>query len=334
MKPVLDSRQLLAARVLADTGSFTLAGQHLCLTQSAVSHAIKALEEEVGCRLFHRSGRGVSVTPAGRHFLEHADRILAQMDDARTLVTPRTSGGKERVRLGVGSRAREMLLPAVQPLFQREFPGRLVPIPPGTHSRSIQLLASGLLDLALMVQLEPQPELEFAPLFEDELRFIVAASHPWARAGHAACGELEQETLMVFQEYHNTALLLTRHLRAERIVPRHGVELADHRAIMALVRTGRAVGVCAPWLAARELQDGSLVSLPLGARPLRRQWGLAYVRRRTLAPMEQRLIELCRQAVPGIMDRLLGLPTVPHEKKESAGASVAPEARVTAGGVR
>lgn len=319
MKSVLDSRQLLAARVLADTGSFTLAGQQLCLTQSAVSHAIKALEDEVGCRLFHRSGRGVTVTPAGKHFLEYADLILEQMETARTLVTPRTTGGKERVRLGMSNRAREMILPVVQPLFQKEFPGRLVLIPPGSYQRNIQLLASGLLDLAFTVLLDPVPELEFVPLFEDELRFIVAPSHPWAQRGGACYEELEKDTLMVFQEYNHTALLLARHLKAEHIVPRHGVELPDHRSIKALVRTGRVVGVFTPWLASKELQEGSLVSLPLGARPLVRRWGLSYVRRRPLAPMEQRLIELCRQAVPGILDRLRGHPSVPpsHEKKVS-----------------
>src|SRR6187551_3392599 len=115
MKSVLDSRQLLAARVLADTGSFTLAGQQLSLTQSAVSHAIKALEEEVECRLFARTGKGVRVTVAGKQFLQYADEILAQMETARTLVAPRTVRGQERLRLGMCQAAREIILPAVLP---------------------------------------------------------------------------------------------------------------------------------------------------------------------------------------------------------------------------
>src|SRR5438105_6264623 len=122
MRSVLDSRQLLAARVLADTGSFTLAGQQLSLTQSAVSHAIKALEEELECQLFLRTGKGVKMTPAGRHFLHNLDLILAQMEAARMLVAPRNSRGKERLRLGIGRRARECFLPVVLPAFQKQFP--------------------------------------------------------------------------------------------------------------------------------------------------------------------------------------------------------------------
>jgi DNA-binding transcriptional LysR family regulator len=332
MKSALDSRQLLAARVLADTGSFTLAGRHLGLTQSAVSHAIKALEEEVECQLFLRTGKGVKVSPAGMHFLKHADLILDQMATARTLVTPRTLRGKERLRLGVSNRAREFILPVVQPLFQKEFPGRLVLIPPGSYQRSMELLASGLLDLSFTVLSEPRPEQEFVHLFEDELRFIVAPTHPWARSGRVAYEELEHDTLMVFQEYNNTAHLLARHLASERIVPRHGVELPDHRSIKAIVSTGRAVGVFAPWLAAKELQEGSLVSLPLGSRPLLRQWGLSYLRQRKLVAMELRLIELCRQAVPGILSRLQGLTPTLREKSDSVALLF--EAEVAVGGER
>jgi DNA-binding transcriptional LysR family regulator len=332
MKSALDSRQLLAARILADTGSFTLAGRRLSLTQSAVSHAIKALEEEVECQLFLRTGKGVKVTPAGLHFLKHADLILEQMMTARTLVTPRTVRGRERLRLGVSNRAREFILPVVEPLFQKEFPGRLVLIPPGSYRRNLELLTSGLLDLSFTVLAEPRPELEFVHLFEDELRFIVAPSHPWARSGRVAYEELEHDTLMVYQEYNNTAHLLARHLAAEGIVPRHGVELADHKSIKALVSTGRAVGVFAPWLASKELQERSLVSLPLGSRPLLRQWGLSYVRLRKLAPMEQRLIELCRQAVPGILSRLQGL--VPLVEGEGSSLELLFESKAAVAGVR
>jgi DNA-binding transcriptional LysR family regulator len=325
-KSVLDSRQLLAARVLADTGSFTLAGQQLSLTQSAVSHAIKALEEEVECRLFIRSGKGVVASAAGKHFLEYTDQILAQMETARTLVTPRATRGRERIRLGVSNRARQIILPVVQPLFQREYPNRLVLIEPGEYRRNFSLLDSGLLDLSFTVRAPHRPDLEFVPLFDDELRLIVSASHPWARAGRATCEDLAGNTLMLYQDFNNTAELLMRHLQAEQVAPRNAVQLPDHESIKMLVRAGRAVGVFSPWLVSKELQEGLLVSLQLGSRPLRRQWGLTYLSRRHPGPMEHRLIELCHQAVPGILSRLQGQAVAPREKKDSTIAPVAPTA--------
>ena len=83
MTPILDSRKLLAFATLARVGSFTLAARELHLTQSAVSHAIKSLEQELDCRLFDRLGRSVNLTPAGRQLLDHAHKILAEMKVAR-----------------------------------------------------------------------------------------------------------------------------------------------------------------------------------------------------------------------------------------------------------
>ncbi len=83
MKPILDSRKLLAFVTLARCGSFTQTARELFLTQSAVSHAIKSLEQELERRLFDRLGRRARLTPAGHRLLEYADRILAEMQRAR-----------------------------------------------------------------------------------------------------------------------------------------------------------------------------------------------------------------------------------------------------------
>lgn len=80
---ILDSRKLLAFGTLARLGSFTQAAKELNLTQSDVSHAIKALERDLGCRLFNRLGRSVTITPAGSQLLLYAGVILAEMQHAR-----------------------------------------------------------------------------------------------------------------------------------------------------------------------------------------------------------------------------------------------------------
>ena len=83
MTPILDSRKLLAFTTLSRLGSFTLAAHELHLTQSAVSHAIKSLEQDLDCRLFDRLGRRVTLTPAGKQLLEHAHKIITEMQSAR-----------------------------------------------------------------------------------------------------------------------------------------------------------------------------------------------------------------------------------------------------------
>ena len=80
--PILDSRKLLTFVTLARLESFTLTAGEMAITQSAVSHPIKALEQEVGCRLFDRRGRRAVLTPAGEQLLAHANRILTEMQSA------------------------------------------------------------------------------------------------------------------------------------------------------------------------------------------------------------------------------------------------------------
>ena len=83
MTPIIDSRKLLAFTTLARVGSFTLAALELFITQSAVSHAIKSLEQELDCRLFDRLGRSVKLTRAGQQLHERAQKILTEMKIAR-----------------------------------------------------------------------------------------------------------------------------------------------------------------------------------------------------------------------------------------------------------
>ena len=83
MPQPLDSRQLRAFSILARTGSFTETARELHLSQSAVSHSMKALEGEVGCRLLDKMGKKAVLTQAGEQLLARATRVLAEMSEAR-----------------------------------------------------------------------------------------------------------------------------------------------------------------------------------------------------------------------------------------------------------
>lgn len=83
MNWVPDFRQVRAFVAVAERGSFTLAAKEIYLTQSAVSHSIRALEEQLSCKLLDRSRRKVRLTPEGEVFLKRCRRVLQELDDAR-----------------------------------------------------------------------------------------------------------------------------------------------------------------------------------------------------------------------------------------------------------
>jgi len=113
MKTPLDSRQLRAFCVLARTGSFTETARELHLTQSGISHSMKALEGDVGCRLLDRLGKKVLLTQAGEQLLQHAQKILQEMESAREMLGRLGKWGRGRLRLGASTTACQHLIPTV-----------------------------------------------------------------------------------------------------------------------------------------------------------------------------------------------------------------------------
>jgi DNA-binding transcriptional LysR family regulator len=291
---VFDTRQLTAFSTLARTGSFTRAAQELYLTQSAISHAIKALEEQAGCRLVERAGRRVALTQSGEQFLRHVDKILGEMKAARRGLDELTRWGHGRLRIGASTTACQYILPTVLREFKQSFPKCVITIDPGDHARQMELLLNNRIDLALMLEPENAKELAFVPLFSDEMRFLVAPSHAWARAGRVARDSFEEETLILYNHTSYTFRLVKDYFRDEELPLTNILELGSMEAIKELVKIGLGVGVLAPWVAMRELESGALLSLPLGKRKLKRQWGVGHLRSRRLSLGEETFVGLCQ----------------------------------------
>jgi DNA-binding transcriptional LysR family regulator len=291
---VFDTRQLLAFATLARVGSFTRAAQELYLTQGAVSHAIKALEEQAGCRLFERAGRRVALTQSGEQFMRHVDKILAEMKTARRGLDELSRWGHGRLRLGASTTACQYILPTVLREFKQSFPKCVISIDPGDHARQVELLLNNTIDLALMLEPEGMRELAFVPLFEDELCFLVAPGHPWAREGRVLRENFEEHTLILYNHTSYTFRLVKDYFRTEDLPLTNILELGSMEAIKELVKIGLGVGVLAPWVARQELASGALVSLPLGRRKLRRRWGVGHLRGRRLSLGEETFVGLCQ----------------------------------------
>ena len=295
MKATIDSRQLNAFAALARCGSFTLAARELFLTQSAVSHAIRALEDDLGCRLVDRVGKRVQLTLSGEQFLRHTENILREMQAARASMEVLSRWGHGRLRVGASTTACQHLLPNVLREFRESFPRCVIKIEPGDQSRQLELLRAGHVDLAFLLEphTEISEELVFVPLFEDELRFFVAPQHPWAQLGKVPHESLSSETVILYNKTSYTFRLVTDYFKEDKVTLSNLIELGSMEAIKELVKLGLGAGILAPWIASAELASGTLVSLPLGVRKLRRQWCVAYWKGRRLALAEEIFVGLC-----------------------------------------
>src|SRR5882762_8337015 len=122
--------------------------------------------------------------------------------------------------------------------------------------------------------------------------------------GRAPRETIEAETLVLYNKASHTFRLVTEYFREERIALSNTIELGSMEAIKELVKIGIGAGVIAPWIAREELESGSLVSVPLGVRKLKRRWGVAHLKGRRLALAEETFVGLCESVT-----EILGLKT-------------------------
>jgi DNA-binding transcriptional LysR family regulator len=296
MRAPLDSRQLRAFSVLARTGSFTQVARELHLTQSGISHSMKALENDIGCRLFDRVGKKVVLTQAGEQLLPHATRILQEMETARESLGRLGKWGRGRLRLGASTTACQHIIPTVLREFKESFPEHTITIEPGDTPELVASLLRHRIDLALSLEPSNEPQLEFHPLFTDDLHFIVAPVHPWARKGRVERSEIPRQNYILYRKHSLTFRLIEEYFRRDQIVLNTVIELGSMDATKELVKLGLGTSILAPWVARKELEDGSLIALPLGTRKLRRRWGILHWRAKRFNLAEETFIGLCDSA--------------------------------------
>src|ERR1700744_4695259 len=217
MNAPLDSRQLRAFCILARTGSFTQTARELHLSQSAISHSMKALEEEIGCRLLDRMGKTAVLTQAGEQLLVHAEKILSEMESARSQLSHLGKWGTSRLRIGASTTACQYVLPAVLREFKESFPQCAISIEPGDTPEMIDALRQHRIDLAINLEPRREEPLEFRPLFTDELVFISSPLHPWAKSGRVQREETPRQHYILYGKTSYTFQMIEAYFRKEQI---------------------------------------------------------------------------------------------------------------------
>jgi DNA-binding transcriptional LysR family regulator len=309
MKPVhpfnsqpMNSRQLLAFVVVARTRSFTLAGKELFLSQSAVSHALTTLEEELNCRLIHRDGKKLQITPAGEHLLHYGEKILADMAAARGSLQQRARWGASQLRIAADAILGPHLLPEVLVSFRREFPDWIVNVTVGESRECVEWLEQESIDMAVTIAPSRAEAVEIVPLFTDEIMWIVSPDHPWAQNGNFSVEEIPSQTFVCDGAGTYTYRLLEKYFEPTGFRINWDLELGNLEAVKAMVKATGAVTALAPWSVRKELEENSLVSVSLGKRKLKRNWCFLQSPNRKMRLADELFTKLCLQAANMMME--------------------------------
>src|SRR4029450_8030780 len=196
----MELSQLRTFRVVAETLNFTRASERLGLTQSAVSHQIKALEEELGEPLFIRAKRGVKLSKAGKAALEHVQRILDETESLRERIVGREGAPAGRVRAAAATQAFVHLFAGLFEAFMRAHPGIEVSFRTTvTTEQTIADILNGAADVGFASLAVYSPAVAVTRLFEDELLLVVARDHRLAKRTDATVTDLQSERLILFE---------------------------------------------------------------------------------------------------------------------------------------
>jgi DNA-binding transcriptional LysR family regulator len=308
MNEALDSRQLEAFVVLAKTGSYTEAAKHLYVTHSAISHSLKALEHQVGCRLLSKVRKKTILTEAGEAFLLHAQRALGEMRQARITVAELNQWGSRRLRLvSEPALASAILAPALLK-FYREFPKHLLHVELDNCDDPASLLAANRADLVLTEQPVDDADLSFVSLMADRFHFVVNAGHPLASQNTVTRQDLGKPPCLLLRTSSNGRKRLDEYLTQRGIGLSRMGEVESVDVVKDMVKQFSLMSILPGWAVAAELKSGTFVALPPGRKPFEETWGIIHSRARPLNQAEAAFLKFCRQVVAELAEPTISFP--------------------------
>ncbi|WP_433612776.1 LysR family transcriptional regulator [Prescottella agglutinans] len=266
---MLDLRKLRLLRELAHRGTIAAVAEALSYTPSAVSQQIAALEREAGRPLLTRTGRRVSLTPAGAVLVEHTEAILADVERAEAALAASGTGLSGSVRLGAFPTAlRTVVLPAVLEIGRTE-PDLEVTVTEADPADVPDLLRGGRMDIALVHEYDNVPSavgsgIELEPLL-DEVVYL-ASSTPPEVPGIAGVSDHSASRWIVGNPGTLCHSMAVRTCQSHGFEPRVAHRIDDFATVLRLVAAGAGVALV-PQLGATDVPAGVvLTALPIGRR--------------------------------------------------------------------
>jgi DNA-binding transcriptional LysR family regulator len=286
--------QLRIFVAVAEREHLTRAAGALHLSPSAVSAAIKALEQRYDTALFHRVGRGIELTGMGREFLGQARATLAAAESAERVLEEASGLQHGRLRVEASQTIMGYWIPDVLLRFHTAYPGVELLLRAGNTATVSQAVAGGVADLGFIEGEIDDPMLGQKIVAEDRLIVVVAPRHPWADGRPLTPDQILQQGWILREEGSGTRSMFVAALRAARIDPARlkiAMSLPANEAVRIAVAGGLLAGVMSERVADAYLAAGRLVraNYALPPRAFRMLWHKERYRSRAAQALEAML---------------------------------------------
>ena len=297
----MDFKQLRALLIVAETGSVTRAAELLNLVQPAVSRQLRMLEEDVGAVLFRRGRQGMELTEAGHTLVEYARRALDQLDRARAELKPDDGLLGGIVSVGLLPSVCDLLASRLVKAVGQEQPGIRIRIVMGYAGHLQQWLSSGEVDLALLYDPAPSPDLMVRPLLEESLWVVGLKDSGLDPQTPVHIADLANHPLILPGASHGLRSLVEHACAAQSVRLSVVAETNSMSVQKSLVLGGHGWTILPSIAIVDDVESGKLAAAPFSEPPLQRKIVLATpVKLKKTAPttcVEAALVACMNQSV-------------------------------------
>jgi LysR family transcriptional regulator, regulator for metE and metH len=268
---MIERFHLELVREVERRGSLTAAARKLGLTQSALSHAVRKLEQQLAVELWQREGRGLRLTPAGKHLLGFAERVLPQFEHTERVVAQVARGQRGTLRIGMECHpCYRWLLKVVEP-YLRGYPDVDLDVKQKFQFGGIGALFAHEIDLLVTPDPLERKGLRFLPVFDYEQVLVVGRQHPLAKRRYVLPADLEKEVLITYPVEIERLDVFSQFLMPAGSMPRRHMTIETTDIILQLIASGRGVGALPRWLVAEYKKEIPLAVVRLGRRGIAKQ---------------------------------------------------------------
>ncbi|ASR89379.1 LysR family transcriptional regulator [Alcaligenes faecalis] len=303
---MLERIHLAVVQQVDKQGSLTAAAGVLHVTQSALSHTMRKLEQQLGTEIWRREGRNLQLTQAGQYLLAVANRVLPQLDLAEERLGQFAQGERGSLRIGMECHpCYQWLLKIVSP-YLSAWPDVDVDVKQKFQFGGIGALFGYEIDLLVTPDPLYKPGLKFEPVFDYEQVLVVNKDHALANVDYAKPKDLDREVLISYPVDIDRLDIYNQFLLPAGIAPRRHKAIETTDIMMQMVASGRGVAALPRWLVQEYAEKLDVVPVKLGKHGIAKQIFLGMRETEAVIDYLQAFMDLARGAGPG------GVPNSPN----------------------
>lgn len=268
---MLERIHLAIIREVDRQGSLTAAADVLCLTQSALSHSIKKVEQQLGTAIWTREGRNLRLSQAGQYLLGLSNRLLPQLEHAEILMRQYAQGQRGTLRIGMECHpCYQWLLKVVAP-YLTNWPDVDVDVKQKFQFGGIGALFGYEIDILVTPDPLHKPGLHFEPVFDYEQVLVVGRQHRLAGQSHVMPKRLAEEILITYPVEIERLDIYNQFLLPAGCMPKQRKVIETTDIMLQMVASGRGVAALPGWLAAEYAEKMAITSVRLGRHGIAKQ---------------------------------------------------------------